>query len=110
MSPIMRPSAIPQRHATSAHRTSAIKREVKKAIYVKKGVSRITSRRVPIGGYWNNIGPPVVSYYTNEELRDMVVADRRVREVVFEADEAHVPQLVRRVMRKTNTTLIVETL
>ena len=40
----------------------------------------------------------------------MVVADRRVREVVFEADEAHVPQLVRRVMRKTNTTLIVETL
>lgn len=78
--------------------------------YLKKGVSRITDRRVPIGGYWNNIGPPVVSYYTNEELRDMVLAGGRVREVVFEPDEAHVPRLVRRVMRKTNTTLIVEML
>ncbi len=76
--------------------------------FLKKGVSRITSRRVPIGGYWNNIGPPVVSYYTNEELREMAMMSGPVRIVVFDAEEMAVPRLARRIMRKTSTTMIVE--
>jgi len=40
--------------------------------YVKKFTTRITSRRIPLFGNWNNIGAPVVSFYTNEDLHDMI--------------------------------------
>ena len=40
--------------------------------YVKKAISSVTTRRIPILGYWNNIGAPVVSYYTDEELVKML--------------------------------------
>jgi SAM-dependent methyltransferase len=45
--------------------------------WIKKGVTRLTDRRVPILGYWNNIGPPVVSYYTLDQLLTMLEAGER---------------------------------
>lgn len=36
--------------------------------YAKRLVSRVTSRRVAIFGYWNNLGEPVVSYFSHDEL------------------------------------------
>jgi SAM-dependent methyltransferase len=40
--------------------------------WIKKAVTTVTSNRVAIGSYWNNIGAPVVSYYTTEELQRMI--------------------------------------
>ncbi len=74
--------------------------------YVKKGVTRITGKRVPLLGYWNNIGAPVVSYYTNEELTEMLA--RGGGELVAEEIRPEeVPRAVRRVIRKTSTTLVL---
>jgi SAM-dependent methyltransferase len=36
--------------------------------HVKRLVSRVTSGRVALFGYWNNLGEPVVSYLSHEEL------------------------------------------
>jgi SAM-dependent methyltransferase len=40
--------------------------------YVKRAVTAITSHRLGIFGYWNNIGAPVVSYYNVDQLRAML--------------------------------------
>jgi len=40
--------------------------------YVKKAITGVTTERLPIFGYWNNIGAPVVSYYTDEDLLGML--------------------------------------
>ena len=40
--------------------------------YIKKSVGKLTSKRVPVFGYWNNIGPPVVSYFTKDTLLKIV--------------------------------------
>jgi hypothetical protein len=40
--------------------------------YVKSMVCKITDRRIPILGYWNNIGAPIVSYYNPEQLTKMI--------------------------------------
>ncbi|MFQ5948918.1 MAG: class I SAM-dependent methyltransferase [Acidimicrobiia bacterium] len=39
--------------------------------FVKRQVSRLTSRRIEILGRWNNIGAPVVSYYSPDELAEL---------------------------------------
>jgi SAM-dependent methyltransferase len=36
--------------------------------YLKKLITRFTTRRVSFFGHWNNIGEPVVSYFTHEQL------------------------------------------
>lgn len=41
---------------------------------LKKFISKMTTKRVQLGGHWNNIGPPVVSYYSNEQLKTMIEA------------------------------------
>ena len=38
----------------------------------KRQTSRLTSRRIEILDTWNNIGPPVVSYYSPGELHELV--------------------------------------
>ena len=55
--------------------------------HVKRVVGRLTSRRVPLLGYWNNIGEPVVSYYSHVEMEaaidrlggEMILARKRTR-------------------------------
>ena len=39
--------------------------------WVKRVVTSVTSRRVPVLGYWNNIGAPVVSFYSGDEVAAM---------------------------------------
>ena len=81
-------------------------RAVDAVFYVKKAVTRFTSRRVGILGEWNNIGPPVVSYYTNEQLVEMVQA-RGAAELVDQVREpAHLGRGVNILLSKTDITLI----
>ena len=40
--------------------------------YIKKLVSRFSSDRIGLFGYWNNIGEPVVSYYDRKQLVDFM--------------------------------------
>jgi hypothetical protein len=39
--------------------------------YIKKLTTMLTLRRIPIGMYANNIGAPVVSFYTQRQLVGM---------------------------------------
>jgi SAM-dependent methyltransferase len=73
--------------------------------YVKKLVSSFTSERVALYGYWNNIGAPVVSYYGNEQLLEMI--ERCPGAVLVERDIDPDPLGWQNViLSKTNTTLI----
>lgn len=40
--------------------------------WIKRLVTQLTTGRVPILGYWNNIGAPVVSFYSAPQVRNMV--------------------------------------
>jgi SAM-dependent methyltransferase len=77
--------------------------------YVKKTFASITTSRVQLGGYWNNIGAPVVSYYTNEELEEMVRGAGRA-EVVARDIEPEALGRLNTVLNKTNTTIVVRKL
>ncbi len=55
--------------------------------YVKTLAVKITSRRLELFDQWNNLGAPVVSYYTKEEVRQMVAEDPRAELL----DESSVP-------------------
>ena len=81
-------------------------RVVDAVFYVKKAVTRLTSRRVGILGEWNNIGPPVVSYYTNEQLVDMVEANGAAELVEQVREPAVLSRGVNSVLTKTDLTLI----
>ena len=74
--------------------------------YLKKAVSKVSTKRVPIMGYWNNIGAPVVSYYTNEELASMVSGAAGLTIVEQDIQVAPMGPVLGRVLRKTNTTLV----
>ncbi len=50
--------------------------------YVKRLVSRVTSRRVALFGYWNNLGEPVVSYFSHDELLAEATALRGAEVVI----------------------------
>jgi SAM-dependent methyltransferase len=77
--------------------------------YVKKGFASLTTSRVELGGYWNNIGAPVVSYYTNEELEAMVQAGGRA-EIVRRDIEPESLGRLNAVLNKTNTTVVMRKL
>jgi SAM-dependent methyltransferase len=74
--------------------------------WTKTIVSRLTTKRVPLGGEWNNIGAPVVAYYTNEELLEMVAALRPATAVATSFEPAPLGRL-NAVFNKTDTTLVV---
>jgi len=42
--------------------------------WIKRAVTTVTSERVPVLGYWNNIGAPVVSFYSHLEVSSMVIS------------------------------------
>jgi SAM-dependent methyltransferase len=75
--------------------------------WVKKALTAITSQRVQVAGPWANIGPPVVSYLTNEELLGMAGADPRGSVVETDLKSAQPPPLARPVLRGWNTTVII---
>jgi len=77
--------------------------------YVKKAVSSVTPNRVTFLDTWNNIGAPVVSYYSNEELLRMVTAGGRGEIVARDIEPDDLGRL-NAVLNKTNTTILVRNL
>jgi SAM-dependent methyltransferase len=73
--------------------------------YVKKVVSGVAPRRVAIGGSWNNIGAPVVSYYTNDQLLEMVRGTPGLEVVATTVKPDPLNPFVDAVLSKTATTL-----
>jgi len=77
--------------------------------WVKRIVTRVTTRRIGIFDRWNNIGAPVVSYFTAGKLAALLAAgeDRRVVEVHVE--ELGVNWLLRLALitRKSDVTVVV---
>jgi SAM-dependent methyltransferase len=77
--------------------------------YAKKVASALTSRRLELFDRWNNLGAPVVLYYTNEDLRRMVEADPRAEILDVLSVPAYLPSLQRAlgVRRREDTTVVV---
>lgn len=77
--------------------------------YLKKLITKITSKRVQILGEWNNIGAPIVSYYTNEELLEMIGYINHCQIVDKEIKEHDLNFLWRLagITRRTDTTIVV---
>jgi len=77
--------------------------------YAKKLMSALTSRRLEIFDQWNNLGAPVVSYYTNEELEQMIADDPRAELLDRQSVPAYLSSLQRAafIRRREDTTLLV---
>jgi hypothetical protein len=78
--------------------------------YIKKYISMFTSRRIGVFGKWNNIGAPVVSYYNNEELLEMVPQSNYTSIIDQHIDENRVGLLFRLafISKRANTTIIIQ--
>ena len=76
--------------------------------YAKTLAAKVTSRRLEILDPWNNLGAPVVSYYTNEELRRMVAGDPRAELLDLQSVPAYLSSLQRAafIRRREDTTLV----
>jgi 2-polyprenyl-3-methyl-5-hydroxy-6-metoxy-1,4-benzoquinol methylase len=74
--------------------------------WAKTVLGKIFHRRLPVGGYWNNIGAPVVSYYSS----DQVLAMLRNHPWIEIAQVDRVPQALSKLagllVSKSNTTVI----
>jgi SAM-dependent methyltransferase len=77
--------------------------------YAKKAAVTLTARRLELFGPWNNLGAPVVSYYTNEELRGMAADDPRAELLELRSAPAHLPLLQRAafIRRREDATLVI---
>ncbi len=77
--------------------------------YTKRAVSALTSRRIEFFYYLNNIGAPVVSYYTSEELRRMVEEDPRAEVLDLRSSPAHLTALQHAlfIRRREDTTIVI---
>ena len=77
--------------------------------YAKRVASALTPRRLELFDRWNNLGAPVVSYYTNEDLRRMVEADARAELLDLRSEPAYLSRLQRAVAirRREDTTIVV---
>ena len=78
--------------------------------YVKKSLVKVTSKRVNLFGVWNNIGAPVVSYYTNEQLLEMINDAGDCKMVEIKMEETPLPLLWRLagITRRVDTTILVK--
>lgn len=77
--------------------------------YVKKAAATLTSRRLELFDRWNNVGAPIVSYYTNEELQGMAAKDPRAEVLELRSAPAYLPSLQRAafIRRREDTTLVI---
>lgn len=76
--------------------------------HLKRVVTRLTSRRVTLFGYWNNIGAPVVSYLTNEQLEALTAPHATTVALHAEDGRVHPLQRLLGVRRRCATTLIAQ--
>jgi SAM-dependent methyltransferase len=75
--------------------------------YLKKFITRFTSGRVGIGGYWNNIGAPVVSYYNSDQVRRLASAGPPSTVVDEHEQPETLARLLRPFMKRASLTLVV---
>ena len=75
--------------------------------WVKTVLSKAFHRRLPVGDYWNNIGAPVVSYYSGEQVQSML-RDTPLGTQIVLVDEAPQPlsMLAGLLVSKSNTTIV----
>ncbi|MFI5025124.1 MAG: class I SAM-dependent methyltransferase [Solirubrobacterales bacterium] len=73
--------------------------------YVKKGVTAITSKRVELGNQWSNVGPPVVSYLTNDQLREFANRAPQAELAGMWIEPAEPPPIAKLLFRHTDTTV-----
>ena len=77
--------------------------------HAKRVASALTSRRLELFDPWNNLGAPVVSYYTGEELQQMVAEDPRAELLDLRSVPAYLSSLQRAacIRRREDATLVV---
>ena len=77
--------------------------------YIKKLSTKITSRRIPIFGKWNNIGAPVVSYFSDEQLIEMINTIQHCQIIGKDIKEIRLSLLCRLVLirHRRETTIVV---
>lgn len=77
--------------------------------WLKRIVTRFTQRRIPIGGTWNNIGAPVVSFYDSQSLVEAVDRLPGAELIAIKRRPKRVPTIPRRlgIRRRDDTTLVV---
>lgn len=77
--------------------------------WVKKLVTSVTTRRIGIFDRWNNIGAPVVSYFTVDELTAVLASGGDCRIDAVHVEECKVNLLLRLAMitKRVDTTVVV---
>lgn len=74
--------------------------------WTKTATSKILRRRLSIGGYWNNIGAPVVSYYSSAQVQAMLRARPGVDVVLVDEAPQQLSRLASALLAKSNTTVV----
>jgi 2-polyprenyl-3-methyl-5-hydroxy-6-metoxy-1,4-benzoquinol methylase len=74
--------------------------------WVKTVMAKVFRRRLPVGDYWNNIGAPVVSYYSGDQVLAMLRT--RPDTEIIQVDEEPQPlsKLADLLVSKSNTTIV----
>lgn len=78
--------------------------------YMKKLVTHLTSKRIHIFNKRSNIGAPVVSYYTDKQLFEMIGCTKNCKVVDVTTHDITLAPLWRLAMinRRANTTIVVK--
>lgn len=74
--------------------------------WIKTVLSKIFRRRLPIGGYWNNVGAPVVSYYSTDEVLEMLGGAPDVQIIQVDKAPQRLSKLADLLVSKSNTTVV----
>jgi 2-polyprenyl-3-methyl-5-hydroxy-6-metoxy-1,4-benzoquinol methylase len=74
--------------------------------WVKTVLSKIFHRRLPVGGYWNNIGSPVVSYYSGKQVLTMMQTSPGAEIVQVDEVPQRLSKLADLLVSKSNTTVM----
>lgn len=74
--------------------------------WVKRLTTTFTGNRIGVRGYWNNIGAPLVSFYSHRGVLRMV-ADTGLGVVVEEQSEVVPMGRLDRLLHRSNSTLLV---
>lgn len=75
--------------------------------YLKKAITKLTSSRVGILGYGNNIGAPVVSYYTPRQLSELANTGAPCTVVHSDNDPEGLPSLLELILERDNIDLFL---
>ncbi len=80
--------------------------------WIKKLLSSVTTKRISVFGHWNNLGSPVVSYLSHEELfafveqnKDCVIEDKEMKKT-----ELTLMYRLAGITRRYDTTVLIKKL